>query len=209
MENGGASFSSNGSGAGTGAVACFATGTIGAGAGFCRVGNGTSNSGSSHCAAATATVDVSFLIAGAIAAGGDAARAALGGMLGGTTNSGVGHAMSMEISGTSALTLGALRVAGALCGAAFCGAAFCAAFSAAATAASSASTGAGCCAAIFCETDFSITRSAGFVRLGPVLGFGLHAADDAQIGGTRGGGQRARIGIANFRKDGIGFVFRK
>ena len=81
-------------------------------------------------------------MAGGVAAGGVAARI---GALGGTPNSGVGHAMSMEISGASVLRLAAL------CGTALCGAAF--------SAATAAASGAGFSAAIFCETDFSMTRS--------------------------------------------------
>src|ERR1700678_2178662 len=78
--------------------------------------------------------------------GGTVAGAARCGMLGGTPNSGVGHAMSIEISGTSGFWLTALSWTAAFFGAALCGAASGAAFS----------------AAIFCETDFSIVRSAGF-----------------------------------------------
>ena len=60
-----------------------------------------------------------------IAAGGKVAGAARSGMLGGTPNSGVGHAMSMEISGTSALALTATSGTAAFGGTAFSGVVVC------------------------------------------------------------------------------------
>src|ERR1700733_14764561 len=109
-------------------------------------GNGTSNSGNAHCGFGGDNV-------------GGAARC---GMLGGTPNSGVGHAMSIEISGTSGFWLTALSGTAAFFGAAFCGVA-CAA-------ATSAASGAAFSAAVFRETDFSITRSAGFGAGGRWIG---------------------------------------
>src|ERR1700744_3559662 len=123
------------------------------------VGKGTSNSGNAHCnlvATETGAGDGSLLTA----AGVDVGDAARDGMLGGTPSSGVGHAMSIDISGISVLGRTSASETAAFGGAAFCfavgggGAAF------------AAISGAAFSAAIFCETDLSTIRPAAFCTVG-------------------------------------------
>ena len=101
------------------------------------------------------------------AAGGGVGGAARNGMLGGTPNSGVGHAMSIDISGVSVLGRTSSSETAAFGGAAFCravggGAAVggLAASVAVWGAAFAPISGPAFSAAIFCETDFSTSRPA-------------------------------------------------
>src|ERR1700744_1173928 len=136
------------------------------------VGKGTSNSGNAHCnlvATETGAGDGSLLTA----AGVDVGDAARDGMLGGTPSSGVGHAMSIDISGISVLGRTSASETAAFGGAAFCcavggggavgGLAGSVAVGGAAFAAIS---GAAFSAAIFCETDLSTIRPAAFCTVG-------------------------------------------